>query len=86
MPGPGSCHGNQVEPLAFAEYGRIAKTLHLLAVVDLMDDTYRRQMHKQPTVQEFRHKLARECSRICGRRDSVTPTPAAVVGRRDYRE
>ncbi|MGB8946635.1 MAG: Tn3 family transposase [Streptomyces sp.] len=45
---------------AFAEYGRIAKTLHLLAVVDPMDDTYRRQMHKQLTVQESRHKLARE--------------------------
>ncbi|MFJ7271998.1 Tn3 family transposase [Streptomyces sp. NPDC099050] len=45
---------------AFVEYGRIAKTLHLLAVVDPMDDTYRRQMHKQLTVQESRHKLARE--------------------------
>ncbi|BFP50705.1 hypothetical protein SCMC78_05120 [Streptomyces sp. CMC78] len=45
---------------AFAEYGRIATTLHLLAVVDPMDDTYRRQMHKQLTVQESRHKLARD--------------------------
>lgn len=45
---------------AFAEYGRIAKPLHLLAVVDPMDDTYRRQMHKRLTVQESRHKLARE--------------------------
>ncbi|MEV8547009.1 Tn3 family transposase [Streptomyces sp. NPDC051572] len=45
---------------AFAEYGRIAKTLHLLAVVDPVDDTYRRQMHKQLTVQESRHKLARD--------------------------
>ncbi|MEU9428685.1 Tn3 family transposase [Streptomyces sp. NPDC048342] len=45
---------------AFAEYGRIAKTLHLLAVVDPMDDTYRRRMHKQLTVQESRHKLARD--------------------------
>lgn len=27
---------------AFAEYGRIAKALHLLAVVDPVDDTYRR--------------------------------------------
>ncbi|MFD0271350.1 Tn3 family transposase [Streptomyces sp. NPDC127106] len=47
---------------AFAEYGRIAKTLHLLAVVDPVDDTYRRQMHKQLTVQESRHKLARDIS------------------------
>ncbi|MGW5214808.1 transposase [Streptomyces sp. NPDC004051] len=54
--------GGHPTPLgqAFAEYGRIAKTLHLLAVVDPMDDTYRRQMHKQLTVQESRHKLARE--------------------------
>ncbi len=44
----------------FAEYGWIAKTLHLLAVVDPVDDTYRRQMHKQLTVQESRHKLARD--------------------------
>lgn len=33
---------------AFAEYGRIPKTLHLLAVVDPVDDTYRRQMNRQP--------------------------------------
>jgi TnpA family transposase len=45
---------------AFAEYGRIAKTLHLLAVVEPVGDTYRRQMHKQLTVQESRHKLARD--------------------------
>ena len=45
---------------AFAEYGRIAKTLHLLAVVDPVDDTYRRTMHQQLTVQESRHKLARK--------------------------
>jgi TnpA family transposase len=43
-----------------AEYGRTAKTLHLLAVVDPVDDTHRRQMHKQLTVQESRHKLARD--------------------------
>jgi TnpA family transposase len=49
---------------AFAEYGRIAKTLHLLRVVDPVDDTYRRQMNRQLTVQESRHKLARD---ICKR-------------------
>ncbi|MFF1278245.1 Tn3 family transposase [Streptomyces marokkonensis] len=27
---------------AFAEYGRIDKTMHLLALVDPVDDTYRR--------------------------------------------
>ncbi len=45
---------------AFAEYGRIAKTLHLLRVVDPVDDTYRRQMGRQLSVQESRHKLARD--------------------------
>jgi TnpA family transposase len=54
---------------AFAEYGRIAKTLHLLRVVDPVDDTYRRQMNRQLTVQESRHKLARE---IChGKRGQI---------------
>ncbi len=54
---------------AFAEYGRIPKTLHLLAVVDPVDDTYRRQMNRQLTVQESRHKLARG---IChGRRGQI---------------
>ena len=56
---------------AFAEYGRIAKTLHLLAVVDPVDDTYRRQMNRQLTVQESRHKLARE---VChGKRGTIHP-------------
>ena len=45
---------------AFAEYGRIAKTLHLLQIVDPVDDTYRRQMGKQLSVQESRHNLARD--------------------------
>ncbi|MFF4795559.1 Tn3 family transposase [Streptomyces sp. NPDC001276] len=54
---------------AFAEYGRIDKTLHLLRVVDPVDDTYRRQMNRQLTVQESRHKLARD---IChGKRGQI---------------
>ncbi|GGW71573.1 hypothetical protein FHS32_004185 [Streptomyces albaduncus] len=54
---------------AFAEYGRIAKTEHLLRVVDPVDDTYRRQMNRQLTVQESRHKLARD---VChGRRGTI---------------
>jgi TnpA family transposase len=40
---------------AFAEYGRIDKTMHLLALVDPLDDTYRRLMNPQLTVQESRH-------------------------------
>jgi TnpA family transposase len=43
---------------AFAEYGRIAKSLHLLATIDV-DDTYRRQGGRQLTIQESRHQLAR---------------------------
>ncbi|WTE32153.1 transposase [Streptomyces sp. NBC_01618] len=39
--------------------GADRETLHLLAVVDLMDDTYRRQRHKQLTVQESCRNLAR---------------------------
>ena len=54
---------------AFGEYGRIAKTEHLLRVVDPVDDTYRRQMNRQLTVQESRHKLARD---IChGKRGQI---------------
>nr|WP_275560208.1 hypothetical protein [Streptomyces sp. 5-6(2022)] len=30
----------------------MAKTEHLLRVVDPVDDTYRRQMNRQPTAQE----------------------------------
>jgi TnpA family transposase len=43
---------------AFTEYRRIAKSLHLLAVID-SDDTYRRQGNGQLTIQESRHQLAR---------------------------
>ena len=45
---------------AFIEYGRIAKTLHLLAVVDPDDDTYRRALNAQLNVTESRHRLARK--------------------------
>lgn len=45
---------------AFAEYGRAAKTLHLLAMCDPDDETYRRTIHHQLTVQESRHRLARK--------------------------
>ncbi len=54
---------------AFAEYGRIDKTMHLLALCDPVDDTYRRRMNRQLTVQETRHRLARA---IChGRRGQI---------------
>jgi TnpA family transposase len=45
--------------LAFTEYGRIAKTLHLLRFIDV-DDTYRRQNSAQHNIQEGRHQLARK--------------------------
>jgi TnpA family transposase len=44
---------------AIAEYGRIAKTLHLLAFVDA-DESYRRQVGAQLSLQESRHRLARK--------------------------
>jgi len=45
---------------AFIEYGRIAKTQHLLAMIDPVDDTHRRAVNTQTTVQESRHRLARK--------------------------
>lgn len=44
---------------AIMEYGRMAKTLHLIAFVDPIDPTYRRAINTQLTVQESRHRLAR---------------------------
>lgn len=44
----------------FVEYGRIAKTQHLLAMIDPVDDTHRRTVNTQTTVQESRHRLARK--------------------------
>lgn len=64
-------HHERPTPLgqAIAEYGRIAKTLHLPQVVDPVDDTYRRQMGKQLSVQESRHTLVRD---IChGKRGTI---------------
>ncbi len=56
----------------FAEYGRIAKTQHLLALVDPIDDTYQRAMNRQLSIQESRHRLARKILlrvlRVFGRR------------------
>lgn len=72
LPGCGCSAARDAPPhwgQAFAEYGRIAKTEHLLRVVDPVDDTYRRQMNRQLTVQESRHKLARD---VChGKRGTV---------------
>ena len=45
---------------AFTEYGRIAKTLHLLALVDPVDGSCQRRMNRQLTVQESRHRLVRK--------------------------
>ncbi|MET3707526.1 TnpA family transposase [Arthrobacter sp. UYEF6] len=45
---------------AFAEYGRAAKTLHLLAMYDPDDESYRRSIHVQLTVQESPHRMARK--------------------------
>jgi TnpA family transposase len=44
---------------AFAEYGRIAKTIHMLALVDPVDTGYRRTIRRQRNMSESRHALAR---------------------------
>lgn len=54
---------------AIVEYGRIAKTLHLLALVDPTDESYRRAVNTQLTVQESRHRLARHI--FHGRRGQI---------------
>ncbi|MCX4880887.1 transposase [Streptomyces sp. NBC_00847] len=48
---------------AFTARGRMTKPPHLRAVADPMDDTFRRQMSNQLTVQEPRHNLARNLCR-----------------------
>src|SRR4051794_21267773 len=45
---------------ALAEYGRIQKTLHMLAMVDPVDQTYRCTVTRQLNVGEGRHSLARK--------------------------
>lgn len=40
---------------SFAEYGRAAKSLHLLAMCDV-DESYWRTVHTQLAVQESRHR------------------------------
>jgi TnpA family transposase len=45
---------------ALAEYGRIAKTLHLLAVIDPVDETYRRTVTRQLDIGESRQPLTRK--------------------------
>ncbi|MBM0207129.1 Tn3 family transposase [Micromonospora sp. STR1s_5] len=61
-PDPDDQPRRQPHPLgqAFAEYGRVDKTLHLLAMVDPVDETYRRRVTRQLNVQESRHRLARK--------------------------
>jgi TnpA family transposase len=61
---------------AFVEHGRIAKTLHLLALVDPIDGTYQRRMNRQLTVQESRHRLGRK---ICHGRYAFTTQPPAEL-------
>jgi TnpA family transposase len=51
------------------EYGRIAESEHPMRMVDPADDTYRRQVNRRLTVQESRHKPARD---VChGKRGTI---------------
>jgi TnpA family transposase len=67
---------------AFAAYGRIAKTEHLLRGVDPVGDTYRRQMNRQLTVRKSRARFgtpmrrSRTRTRPAGR-ESGPPLPAS---------
>jgi hypothetical protein len=60
---------------AFAEYGRIDKTLHLLDILDPIDDTCHRKLNKQLTVQESRQPY-REDEDVA--RLSTRPRPSAA--------
>ncbi|MBQ0887484.1 Tn3 family transposase [Streptomyces sp. RM72] len=64
---------------AFAAYGWIAKTELLLRVVDPVDNTCRRQMNRQLTVQESRRTLARDVCR--GERGTIDQEPRASCAR-----
>jgi hypothetical protein len=59
---------------AFAEYGRIAETLHLLAVVDPVDDAYRRQMNRQLTGRYSCTASTSACGRCVTRTQSNSTT------------
>lgn len=76
-----------VKPEMVATDNASAKTEHLLRVVDPVDDTYRRQMNRQLTAQESRHKPARNVCHgkrgkhrnlnLLGRYSFTASTPAA---------
>nr|WP_157549235.1 Tn3 family transposase [Nonomuraea candida] len=66
---------------AFAEYGRIDDTLHLLSILDPIDDAYRRKLNKQLTVQESRHRLAAQPARPRPPRMSWPAMPAPPLPR-----
>jgi TnpA family transposase len=68
---------------ALAEYGRIAKTLHLLAMVDPVDETYRRTVTRQLNIGESRHSLARKIpARTPRRHHAALPRRAGRPARR----
>jgi hypothetical protein len=76
--------GGRPTPLgqAFAEYGRIDKTLHLLSILDPIDDTYRRRLNKQLTAQESWHRPARK---ICHGNGGRSARPTAKDKKTNWR-
>ncbi|MFJ4835792.1 Tn3 family transposase [Streptomyces sp. NPDC088747] len=60
---------------AFAHYGRLFKTLHLLQFVS--DEGYRRMIGAQRNVTEARHRLARKISPVSPRSSTTTSTSSA---------
>ena len=63
---------------AIADYGRLAKTLHILAMTDV-DDTRRRVVSQQLSLQEGRHRLGRKV--FYGRRGQLRQ--AYRIGQQD---
>ena len=62
---------------AIIEYGRIPKTIHMLAMVDPVDDSHHRAVHAQSTVSESRHALARHVSSTAGAASCSSPIATA---------
>jgi len=68
---------------AFAEYGRIDKTLHLLAMVDPVDESYRRRVTRQLNIQvQLVVCLVRENSPPVTPRDTYGSWKSAAPPRR----
>jgi hypothetical protein len=62
---------------AFAEYGRIDKTMHLLALVDPVDDTYRR-LRTSPASPRSRTGTSTSWAATCSTSNPAAPGMACA--------